>query len=177
MPRQAGPVWKTWAARRLRQRTYAVTASRGPRCGGGDGDRAAGAGLVGLGPAQVHQEAVVGGDNVGGVEAVQVVGAQRTLPPDEQQGGIAGVGQVLVGVQVFEDRGHIRRRSALRRRDGAKVGWRRIPVRTHRNASCRAGLATSPTALATVAALGTTAAGVSAAGMAAAGWAAETAVR
>ncbi|WP_445183409.1 hypothetical protein ACTXG6_33655 [Pseudonocardia sp. Cha107L01] len=40
---------------------------------------------------------------------MQFVGAQRTSPPDDQQGGVAGVGQVLVWVQVLQVRGHVGR--------------------------------------------------------------------
>ena len=76
-------MWKTCEARRLRR------TPRGDRVEGvtggvrDDTDCAAGSGLICFGPVQVDQEALVGGDDVGDVEAVQVVGAQRAFPTDQ----------------------------------------------------------------------------------------------
>jgi hypothetical protein len=44
----------------------------------------------------MHQQPVVGWDDVGDIEAVQVVGAERGFPSDEQQSCVAGVSEVVV---------------------------------------------------------------------------------
>jgi hypothetical protein len=64
----------------LRQRTHHRVEGV-PRDGRGDRDRAAGAGLISLRAAQVHQQALIRSDDVAEVEAVQVVGAQAAFHP------------------------------------------------------------------------------------------------
>src|SRR5581483_376442 len=96
-------------------------------------------GLFGFGAAPVHGQRAFGDDEVGGVQAGEVIGAQGGLPPDQQQRRVAGIGQGLLRPSGASSAVRSAGRSAVRRRAGVTVGCRRIPARTCPTISCHAG--------------------------------------